>query len=87
MLLQGRAFDKALETADVALKAEPANEQALIVKAAALLAKKESDKALELMEDLIGKGSKNADAFLLVSAASIQKNDLHRRGEGARWPA
>ena len=56
MLLQGRAFDKAVETADVVLKAEPANEQALIVKAAALLAKKESDKALGLMEGLIAKG-------------------------------
>src|SRR5208283_65489 len=77
VLVQGRAFDKALEAADIALKAEPANEQALIVKAAAFLAKKEGEKAQGLMEDLIGKGSKNADAFLIMSAAFVQKNDLH----------
>ena len=54
------------------------------MKAAALLAKKESEKALTLMEDLIGKGSKNADAFLLMSAASIQKNDLQGAEQALR---
>lgn len=77
VLLQGRAFDKAVENADLVLKAEPANEQALIVKAAAFLAKKEGEKTLGLMKDLIAKGSKSADAYLLMSAASIQKNDFH----------
>jgi FimV-like protein len=76
VLLQGGAPDRSLETIEVALQTEPANEKTLAVKAAALLVKKENQKASAILADIIQKGAKDADVFLLMSRACGQRGDI-----------
>ena len=56
LLLGGRAPDKALEKVEMVLQREPANQEALMIKASALLARGEAGPSATLLEELMDRG-------------------------------
>ena len=58
ILLQGKMFDKAVEKADLVLKAEPKNEEAAVVKATVFIVQKRYEDARSLLEGKINEGVK-----------------------------
>jgi tetratricopeptide (TPR) repeat protein len=75
IFLVGRMPDKAMEKADLVLKREPKNEEALLLKATVLLARKDSDKARSTLQGMIGEGMTKPDVYILLASTCIQNND------------
>ncbi|MDD2338639.1 MAG: tetratricopeptide repeat protein, partial [Geobacteraceae bacterium] len=63
LFLAGGAPDKAMEKAELVLKREPKNEDAMLLKATVLLSKKEGEKARELLEGMIAQGLRKPDVY------------------------
>ena len=64
-----------MEKAELVLKAEPKNEQALLVKATVFLIRKEADASRALLEEKINEGVNGPDMFLVLSASYQEKGD------------
>jgi tetratricopeptide (TPR) repeat protein len=75
ILLQGSAFDRAGQKADLVLKSEPSNVSAIFVRASTYITRNEQEKAISFLEDKIAQGVGNPETFLLLSTAYGQKND------------
>ena len=75
MYLAGRAPDKALEKAELVLKAEPENVKAAILKASVLLRTRRRPEARQVLNGLLDRGVTEPDVYLLLALDAAQKND------------
>ncbi len=64
-----------MEKAELVLKEEPKNEEARLLRAAVLLMRKEFDKTLTYLDELIKDGITKQDLYMLQSAAYLQEGD------------
>jgi tetratricopeptide (TPR) repeat protein len=76
LLLLGREPAKALEKADLVLKAEPDNEKAKVLRAGCLLAEKKEAEAEKILQGLIDAGSELSDVYLMEANIQIRRSRL-----------
>jgi tetratricopeptide (TPR) repeat protein len=84
LFLGARMLDKAQEKVDVVLKAEPKNEEGLLLQSAIYLVKQEPAKARSLLEGLIAQGSTKPDIYLMLAMISRQEGDDKGEGDAIR---
>lgn len=75
LLLGARELAKSHERVDLALRTEPNNEQARLLRSGILLAERKVADAKSLLETLLQEGSREIDTFLLLAAAHNQSGD------------
>ncbi|MBJ6724243.1 tetratricopeptide repeat protein [Geomesophilobacter sediminis] len=75
IFLGARLLDKAQEKDDLILKQDPNYRDALLLKGALMVARKENDAACRYLEELIGRGIKTPDTYLLLATAHAEKGD------------
>ena len=81
MYLAGRAPDKALEKAELVLKAEPENVKAAILKASVLLREKKEAEARQILNGLLDKGGDRTRCLLAAGAGCRPEERCRRRRE------
>jgi len=64
-----------MEKAEVVLKEQPTNEEALLLKGGSLLAKKENDRAIQFLKEISDKGVRAPDAYLMLASAYLAKQN------------
>jgi tetratricopeptide (TPR) repeat protein len=75
MYLAANLPDKAMEKADIVLKGDSLNEDALLLKSSIYLAQKKLGEADVILKGLKSKGSKSPELYLLLASTSLQRND------------
>ncbi|OPX18875.1 MAG: hypothetical protein BZ151_12260 [Desulfobacca sp. 4484_104] len=81
LLLLGREPVKAMEKANLVLKSQPNNQQALLLRAGCLLAEKQEAEAEKILRGLIAADSELSDAYLMEANILIKHNRLEHAGE------
>ncbi|MEA2108938.1 MAG: tetratricopeptide repeat protein [Pseudomonadota bacterium] len=76
LLMLGRKPDEAMEKAELVLRREPDNQEALNLKAACLLADKQEVEAKKILESLVQKDTRLADPYLLLARLQLKNEDF-----------
>ncbi|MEW6380211.1 MAG: tetratricopeptide repeat protein [bacterium] len=71
-------LDEAGEKADIVLKKEPSNTEALLLQSSLFLARKKYPQAEEMLRKVIAREDKRGEAYLLLSEVYFQQKDLNR---------
>src|SRR5208283_155776 len=70
--------DEAMGKAELVLKSDAKSEDALILKGAVLVKKKDNEGALRFLESVVGKEVRKPDGYLFLTAAYPQSGDVPR---------
>lgn len=76
LLLAGREFVKAREKAELVLRKEPDNQQALLLQGGILLGERKTEQAIVLLEKLLPRNEKDVELYTLLAMAYRQLGDL-----------
>jgi tetratricopeptide (TPR) repeat protein len=81
MLLAVGKVDEAMEKADIVLKNNAKNEDALLLKGIAMLMKNDASGACRFLEDIVGTTVKKADGYLILSSAYAKAGNEQKAEE------
>ena len=79
-----QAPDKTLEEVEVILKREPANAEALVLKGAALVKMKETDRAIALLNEVVGKTITTPESYQILALAYRNRGDIRNAEDAIR---
>ncbi len=83
-LLAAGKTDEAMDKVNLILKGDAKNEDALILKAAVMIKKKDSDGAQLFLESIIGRAVRNPDGYLMLTSIYLQKGNMQKAEQTLR---